>query len=76
MRIYLNVYVEYRCKLSPLTLDFVQVQPRLADFKFVLDGKQYFIQHKLDYQVKLKTALLNSVAISRDNTPYFSTTDR
>lgn len=64
---------------SPLPLDFVGLQPRLADFKFIpaliqspKDLKspelqhQRFVQHKLDGRERTSSASLAKVAIARD----------
>ena len=50
MEIYRLVRVESTQGLVPMSLDFVGLQPRLADFKLVTTfaGYQSFIQHKID----------------------------
>ena len=63
---------------SPLLLDFVGLQPRLADFKFIpawVQGpkdlesprpqQQRFVQHKLDGRDRTSSTSLAKVAISR-----------
>ena len=63
---------------SPLHLDFVGLQPRLADFKFIptmiqspndreSPGLQHqrFVQHKLDGRERTSSASLTKVAIAR-----------
>ena len=76
----------------PLELDFVGVQPRLADFKLVTSvrqstefkaphrRRQIFVQHKLDGRDRARSTPLANVAIARGQGKkrrwYFSDMDR
>ncbi|SMY28929.1 unnamed protein product [Zymoseptoria tritici ST99CH_1A5] len=83
-KIALDIYqaATYHSKADgTLHLDFVGLQPRLADFKLRLDdGPQRFIQHKQEGRIRGKMSLLTDVPIRRgsgkDMYWYFSPTDR
>ncbi|CZT16407.1 uncharacterized protein RCC_02250 [Ramularia collo-cygni] len=54
-----------------LELDFVGLQPRLADFKLRLDnGPQRFVQHKQEGRVRGRNSLLTQVPITRSSGGY------
>ena len=82
----LRLYREIRYCQKPISLDFMWLQPRIADFKLIVsyarpsDSKQYFIQHKLDGGQRAWGSPLINVAIARGEDPrrqwYFSHTDR
>lgn len=55
---------------TPFAIDFVNLQPRLADFKLIknptaIDAQQYFIQHKLDVRERAMKTKMNKVHIAR-----------
>jgi hypothetical protein len=75
-------------RLDPyLELDFIGLQPLLADFKLIARGEaqisqpsvplvQRFVQHKIDGHVRARGAPLTKVAISRGETRYFDACNR
>lgn len=53
---------------SDMIFDFVGLQPKLADFKIIINGlipRQYFIQHKLDARDRAWATPLTKVFIGR-----------
>ena len=82
----LRLYQQVRYSQKPISLEFIWLQPRIADFKLIVpyagasDFKQYFIQHKLDGRQRKWGSPLTKVAIARGDDPqrgwYFSHTDR
>ncbi|KAK3703977.1 hypothetical protein LTR37_014080 [Vermiconidia calcicola] len=48
-----------------LEMDFMGSQPDLADFKLIHQGRQYFVQHKLDVVLRAMSSQLNRVSIAR-----------
>jgi hypothetical protein len=70
---YLATMRVYRAvKMYGIELDFVGLQPRLADFKLLLPDAsapsgclQYLIQHKLDARDRRRSTPLTNVAIAR-----------
>ena len=73
--------LNHRISRSPesISLDLMWLQPFVADFKFILDRKQYFVQHKLDGRERARDTPLTKVAICRGMEPrrkwYFSHRD-
>ena len=72
---------------QPISLEFMSLQPRIADFKLVVDqdqslkdprlARQYFVQHKLDARYRAPNVALSNVSICRNQDGwYFSHTDR
>ncbi|GAB7364322.1 hypothetical protein MBLNU230_g4866t1 [Neophaeotheca triangularis] len=65
---------------SRLQIDFVGHQPSLADLKILLDGKQYYVQHKIDSTVRSENSRLNRVTLARGDRSlrrhYFTAFDR
>jgi hypothetical protein len=64
---------------SLFDVDFVGIQPSLADFKFISRPghlRQYFFQHKFDTTLRAKGSSLSRVSICRDGRYYFSAYDR
>jgi hypothetical protein len=50
----------------PVTFDFVDLQPRLADFKMIFDkDRQVFVQYKIDGRDRAIETPLTNVAIAR-----------
>ncbi|GAB7349839.1 hypothetical protein MBLNU459_g0543t1 [Dothideomycetes sp. NU459] len=75
----------YRCVsvASPstsMTMDFVGLQPRLADFKFLLPERQVFVQHKVDHQIRRRDKPLGRITAARgegdERQYYFRTEER
>ena len=73
------------CKTQPMKLDFMGLQPRVADFKLLLghqsrNRRQVFVQHKLDVRDRPRGTPLIKVAIARgqgdDFRYYFSDIER
>jgi hypothetical protein len=49
-----------------MTFDFVDLQPRLADFKMIFDkDHQVILQYKIDSRDRAIETLLTNVAIAR-----------
>jgi hypothetical protein len=75
-------------KMQGMKLDFVGLQPRLADFKLITQfshpharhPRQVFVQHKLDARDRASSTPLTNVAIARGQSGdcrwYFSDIDR
>ncbi|KAF2672845.1 hypothetical protein BT63DRAFT_436691 [Microthyrium microscopicum] len=65
---------------SGIEMDFVQLQPRLADFKFIVADRQYFVQHKIDGWTRGEDNNLHRVAIARNKAgapkKYFTVIER
>ncbi|GAB7356119.1 hypothetical protein MBLNU459_g6719t1 [Dothideomycetes sp. NU459] len=60
----------YRCvsiasRSSSMTMDFIVLQPRLADFKLLLPGRQVYVQHKLDNRVRKLDRPLDKILVAR-----------
>ena len=80
----LDLYRRIKWSQKPLSLDFMCLQPRVADFKLIrhdIDTPcQYFIQHKLDGRQRAWDVPLSKVFIARGDDPergwYFTHTDR
>lgn len=77
MDIYANINHN---KATAMSVDVVGLQPSLADFKLLLEGRQMFVQHKLDMKIRSAGSALNRVCIARndgaDRRWFFSTFDR
>ena len=74
--------IVHHSEKSAFDMDFIGVQPSLADFKLI--SKSYrrpiYVQHKIDATIKAKDSPLRRVTIARkdgfDGQFYFSTFDR
>ena len=82
----LRLYQQVQYFQKPISLDFIWLQPRIADFKLIVPHagasgfQQFFIQHKLDGQRRTWGSPLTKVSITRGDGPesgwFFSHTDR
>ncbi len=63
-----------------MSIDFVDLQPCLIDFKLKIQMRQVFIQHKLDAKNRALNTLLKKVVIAQENGKecryYFTAFDR
>ena len=61
---------------SSLDVDFMRLQPSLADFKLWYQSRQYFVQHKLNNVLRAADTPLTRVPIARDGGYYFTAFQR
>ncbi|KAG9526325.1 hypothetical protein KCV07_g856, partial [Aureobasidium melanogenum] len=89
MNIYRTLTFELHSKSqdAPLEVDFIGLQPTLADFKLItnksgsaLESSQYFVQHKRDGRDRRLNAPLSKVFVARKSNQhtrwYFTDTER
>ena len=80
----MEIQQHVRLRRDSLTIDFLGLQPQLADFKLMLgsskDRRQYLVQHKLDTNTRAEGSPLTQVPISRNDGDnlrwYFHSYDR
>lgn len=72
--------LRWRGSEKDMLVDFVGLQPRLADFKIILRGKQWMVQHKFESQPLNPRSPLDKIKIARGDPPkrsyYFNAHNR